>query len=245
MHGAIFLWFCNQSPAACCNHYRSDARGPALNGGLIKKIKSGGDIITARRLYSGEQDFQLGCGLFFFVNDIRPIQPTDTWEKARVLKCPRKFVSREDFEAHNDPDKWGITDESIKDWVQSREFCDAFIMDLLDAFQDVVPPPPALMVTWRDELIERADELGPLLRAYEITKDRADFVTLTELNAAISRCGLPLSAPKVHDELARRGCFKPKNAVTVTPATRGSPGQQARVMQGIRRKEGIDDDGDE
>jgi hypothetical protein len=224
-----------------CHCCRSGARGPPLNGGLIKKIRSGGDYICARKNYAGEQDFQLGCGLFFFVNDFRPLQPTDTWEKARVIKCPRKFVSREEFEANDDPDKWGITDDIIKEWVQSREFCDAFILDLLDAFQDVVPPPPALMVTWRDELLEQEDELAPLLKIFEITKDRSDFVTLAELKAEIIRCELPLSAPKVQDDLIRRGCFKPPNAITVRSAAPGSPGQQARVLQGIRRRADSDD----
>ena len=70
--------------------------GEKLDGNLIKKFNSGGDVIQARKLHCNVKEFKMQCALMMFSNDEPEIYPIDAKEFCYEYQLKSKFID-EDF----------------------------------------------------------------------------------------------------------------------------------------------------
>eukprot|EP00798_Chlamydomonas_sp_ICE-L_P018154 gene18154-biopygen27106 len=86
---------CEFSRQTYTNEVKIDAGNSRvkLDGGLIKKFQSGGDVIKARRNYENERGVRTASRLFMNLNEMPQISAVDVLEQAIVFEFPFKFVT--------------------------------------------------------------------------------------------------------------------------------------------------------
>eukprot|EP00798_Chlamydomonas_sp_ICE-L_P016965 gene16965-biopygen25880 len=72
-----------------------------LDGGLIKKFQSGGDVLKARQLYENERALKSASRLFMNLNDLPEISAVDALDTVVVIEFPHKFVNPKDVDEAN------------------------------------------------------------------------------------------------------------------------------------------------
>jgi phage/plasmid-associated DNA primase len=63
-----------------------------INGEMLKKFSSGGDMIEARLNFSDEIVFKMQCSLMICSNDMPEIQPADAMEFCDEFQMKSKFI---------------------------------------------------------------------------------------------------------------------------------------------------------
>ena len=156
-----------------------------LDGGLIKKFQSGGDVLKARQLYENEKALKSASRLFMNLNDLPEISAVDALDTVVVIEFPHKFVNPEDV----DEAKWlkffRPADPSLKDGFCAREDVrDAFIWLVIDAFDQEQPLKISDVVRRDTEKLrmDEGDELSLINAHFKITTDLADVVTVADVN---------------------------------------------------------------
>eukprot|EP00798_Chlamydomonas_sp_ICE-L_P002115 gene2115-biopygen12155 len=156
-----------------------------LDGGLIKKFQSGGDVLKARQLYENERALKSASRLFMNLNDLPEISAVDALDTVVVIEFPHKFVNPKDV----DEAKWlkffRPADPSLKDGFCAREDVrDAFIWLVIDAFDQEQPLKISDVVRRDTEKLrmDEGDELSLINAHFKITTDLADVVTVADVN---------------------------------------------------------------
>eukprot|EP00798_Chlamydomonas_sp_ICE-L_P027549 gene27549-biopygen5862 len=156
-----------------------------LDGGLIKKFQSGGDVLKARQLYENEKALKSASRLFMNLNELPEISAVDALDTVVVIEFPHKFVNTKDV----DEAKWlkffRPADPSLKDGFCAREDVrDAFIWLVIDAFDQEQPLQISDVVSRDTEKLrmDEGDELSLINAHFKITKDLADVVTVADVN---------------------------------------------------------------
>eukprot|EP00798_Chlamydomonas_sp_ICE-L_P010890 gene10890-biopygen10955 len=158
-----------------------------LDGGLIKKFQSGGDVLKARQLYENERALKSASRLFMNLNDLPEISSADALDTVVVIEFPHKFVKPENVEEGGWLKFFRPADPELKDGFCAREdVMEAFIWLVIDAFDDGAAALEISDVVKRDTerlRMEEGDELSLIKAHFKITNDLADVVTVADVNA--------------------------------------------------------------
>eukprot|EP00798_Chlamydomonas_sp_ICE-L_P027793 gene27793-biopygen5202 len=169
-----------------------------LDGGLIKKFQSGGDVLKARQLYENERALKSASRLFMNLNDLPEISAVDALDTVVVIEFPHKFVNPKDV----DEAKWlkffRPADPSLKDGFCAREDVrDAFIWLVIDAFDHEQPHKISDVVRRDTEKLrmDEGDELSLINAHFKMTTNLTDVVTVADVNEfakdnKMNKCGL-------------------------------------------------------
>eukprot|EP00798_Chlamydomonas_sp_ICE-L_P001059 gene1059-biopygen2415 len=156
-----------------------------LDGGLIKKFQSGGDVLKARQLYENERALKSASRLFMNLNDLPEISAVDALDTVVVIEFPHKFVNPKDV----DEAKWlkffRPADPSLKDGFCAREDVrDAFIWLVIDAFDHEQPLKISDVVRRDTEKLrmDEGDELSLINAHFKMTTNLTDVVTVADVN---------------------------------------------------------------
>eukprot|EP00798_Chlamydomonas_sp_ICE-L_P016639 gene16639-biopygen25577 len=156
-----------------------------LDGGLIKKFQSGGDVLKARQLYENEKALKSASRLFMNLNDLPEISAVDALDTVVVIEFPHKFVNPKDV----DEAKWlkffRPADPSLKDGFCAREDVrDAFIWLVIDAFDQEQPLKISDVVRRDTEKLrmDEGDELSLINAHFRMTTNLTDVVAVADVN---------------------------------------------------------------
>eukprot|EP00798_Chlamydomonas_sp_ICE-L_P027804 gene27804-biopygen5219 len=156
-----------------------------LDGGLIKKFQSGGDVLKARQLYENERALKSASRLFMNLNDLPEISAVDALDTVVVIDFPHKFVNPKDV----DEAKWlkffRPADPSLKDGFCAREDVrDAFVWLVIDAFDHEQALKISDVVRRDTEKLrmDEGDELSLINAHFKMTTNLTDVVTVADVN---------------------------------------------------------------
>ena len=191
-----------------------------LNGVMIKKVCSGGDVIEARKNYMDECRFNTDTKLFFMVNDLPPIDPIDTLETCIEFKTGKQFKSQEWINERSqvlnemvrngdnanillELNKYKIGDPDIKSKCADVKWFDAFIHILLDNYKTFA------VVIKNDYELEDSDNetlTTKILKNFEITKQNDDRINYKDLKLYYGDMQFNDTYKKFRIELLQLGC---------------------------------------
>eukprot|EP00798_Chlamydomonas_sp_ICE-L_P017249 gene17249-biopygen26145 len=142
-------------------------RNIKLDGSLIKKFQSGGDVLKARRNYENERSLKTATRLFMNLNDLRiyPRSPDDN--KGEWMPFYQE------------------ADDDLKDGFCARaDVIDAFAWLVLDAFEDHKLRPSTVVKNDTLKLkVDEGDELSIIQYCFKVTNALTDFLKLSDVNS--------------------------------------------------------------
>lgn len=143
-----------------------------LDGNIIKKVASGGDMIMARQNYKDERMFRIQASLLLNCNDLPDIDPADACEKLLPFACPNKFTTDEKL-LREYPDFMKPADDSIKAFCRRPEVGDAFFWIIADHYRRQRPSMSADMEEFKADF-HTEDEADIVKKHFIITKNYVD-----------------------------------------------------------------------
>lgn len=195
-----------------------------INGNMVKRFVSGGDVLQARVNYKDETDFKVQARLIMFMNDLPKFSPTDAMETMDYFDFPNRFVSAED-KAHpgnvNDPTVF-VADGDIKDWLRQYEVADAFAWTILDAYGDY-PSVPDSIRRGKEDLMEGLRETDQMDDIFEITRLDTDRMSNDQIERHTKDVNMSMLRKKRY--LMRKGA-----SAFRAPGRRGLSGLKLRVV---------------
>jgi phage/plasmid-associated DNA primase len=170
-----------------------------IDGNILKKFQSGGDKLSARKLYVDERTFQVQAKLIMNLNDMPEVVPSDAVQTMIIIKFPFKFVSSlEDGEALP---FFKLADNGIKKYLRRDDVIDAFTWLVFDAYRDHPVRPCAVV---RADTEAYKEDMGDPLKVFAAkftAGERGDYILMDELKALAQAHGM--TDRKAKDLLAK------------------------------------------
>eukprot|EP00798_Chlamydomonas_sp_ICE-L_P026640 gene26640-biopygen3065 len=177
---------CEFSRQTYTNEVKIDAGNSRvkLDGGLIKKFQSGGDVIKARRNYENEREVRTASRLFMNLNEMPQISAVDVLEQAIVFEFPFKFVTPGQGGSIPWLPFYRESDPSMKVYCGRADVIDAFTWLVLDAHRSspVQMSSDVQRETYRLR-VDEGDELVLVNQYFSVTDSATDIVLLKDINA--------------------------------------------------------------
>jgi len=179
--------------------------GEKLDGNLIKKFNSGGDVIQARKLHCNIKEFKIQCALMMFSNDEPEIMPMDAKEFCYEYQLKSKFID-EDFK-EDDKIKgfhYFKKDGDIKSNFKNEIILNAFSNIIFYSFKNPIKYPKEILkdLVSTDEL----DDTKKLMELFEITNNLNDKISNEELRFILKANEIKYTIKKVKLLLFGMGC---------------------------------------
>jgi len=135
------MWILNiwNSRLTCASEIEGDDQ-TVLNGNLIKRIVSGGDVIKARANYMNEVP---AFTPWFMYNQWYDAEPSDACENLIQFKCPSKFVDADKLIEGCDILK--LKDDIIDVFLRLDNVIDAFTLLILDNYKTDMKLPKSIV----------------------------------------------------------------------------------------------------
>lgn len=200
-----FLFGLEFTRLAVTNEMRVDANSSdvKLDGNKGKKLTSGGDRISARKLYQMPRNLRIQATLLMNCNDFPRVDPVDFCEKVVPFQCPHKFTSDPELlEKH--PNFCFRADDSIKDWCRRPDVGDAFFWIVADHYDSKPVQLTPEMAQFRESLAED-DEIGRALDSVLITGKDSDFMSTEDVRRLMAELRINMSPVKFYHVLQKRG----------------------------------------
>ena len=206
-----------------------------INGVIIKKLASGGDLMLGRKNHQDETQFTIDTKLLIMCNDLPDITPIDTLETCIEFKTFKQFKSKKYIEertkelndlvygdAKRDENillelqKYHEADENIKDECNKDEIKNAFILLLLENYKSYKVPLKSTDFDDENEITLTTH----ILSNFKITENDNDKISYKELKDLYSVLELQDSYKKFKAELIGMGAKEYKD----TKGNRGVKG---------------------
>eukprot|EP01045_Picozoa_sp_COSAG04_P023362 COSAG04_NODE_2765_length_3621_cov_47.223169_2_plen_897_part_00 len=199
-----------------------------LDGAMMKKLASGGDVIECRGLFEKAVKFVLQCQFCLMLNDMPEATSTDAMSNCHEFHMNTQFVPHE-------PRPDGIVkqykaDDSIKDYVKSERCTRAFTKILFDHYDTKKPEvPKEIIESAKDN--EAESDLSRFERMIDFTNDKEDFMTVREFDRLRKlHLSVGVSAKKTQHWLKKKGVTQSFKRVESFGTSKNT-----RVYRGIRR----------
>lgn len=181
-----------------------EAGGVKMDGNMLKKICSGGDVLEARQNYKNERSFQIGATPIFSANDFPVITPADAYEKMMPFPCPHKFQESLTDDMARKYTFLRNADSDIKRFCERPEVGDAFFFIVADHYRRNPADMTTKMVEYRSQF-NSGDEFHILLKHFQITGNADDCVPSSAIVSFLKEKKLNLTMVKVNLYLENRG----------------------------------------
>eukprot|EP01048_Picozoa_sp_COSAG05_P017854 COSAG05_NODE_2511_length_2962_cov_2.243451_1_plen_823_part_00 len=186
----------------------------AINGALVKKLTSGGDILEARKNYVDEKQFKSQAHLLILANDMPPCRPADCLETCLHMPFPTTFVD-EDDERIGQP---GILakDNDIKTICKQTDVLDAFTWAVCREFYTNAPVHmPKSLVSVHTDFVEQDDTKSMLLNLFDFSGKDEHRMTVQEVDVLIKENNIHgVSKQKYGKWLKDHGAQKKKDPIS-------------------------------
>ena len=219
-----------------------------INGNILKKLASGGDMMEARVNHKDEINFKIQARPFIFCNDLPPIEPSDAKETSYVYNFPSKFVDPNDTRLGQtilDDNKnvlcsFQKKDDNIKQWSRQPEVIQAFTDIIFDHYADILPLPKRIADDCKDfsdtgneyqVLDDLFSYVGDTMTEWDGNEYIEKPVTLEHYETAnrikyiIEKKQINMSAQKYNKYFTTKGCLRKGKKVD---------GKNTKVIEGIK-----------
>jgi hypothetical protein len=206
-------WTINlQFPRIAMSQEAPDSTKSKLDGIILKKLMSGGDVQKARALYENSKEFIVQSRILMMCNDMPEIEPRDALETCFEFKSNIQFKSQEWIDAEREKSvpelvlrKYRVRDNTLKSSCARQEWKDAMMLLFIDYYKNA---PLEIKQTIEDS----TEDLGTtILNNFEITTNDKDMINNAELKRFIEKNKLTISLAKLKIELEFMGCKKFRN----------------------------------
>jgi hypothetical protein len=181
------------------------ANNNIIDGNLIKKICSGGDKIQMRTNYVNETNIRIQSTLILFNNDMPKCEPADVFQKLVPFSLPSKFVDEITEEDKEKNPHYKLSDSNIKQFVNNKEVCKAFIWIIIDSYQSTKIKLNNNQQNFINNF-KTEDEFDLFFKFFEITKNNDDRVKSADIQDWLKKNNVPMSMAKISNYLTNRGC---------------------------------------
>lgn len=167
-----------------------------LDGNIIKKIASGGDMIMCRLLYQNERMIRIMATLLMACNDLPKVTPADAYEKIVPFSCPHKFVENCTSDMLSNFPFYRKADPSIKEsFCRLKDAGDALFWIITDYYKEHPVILTDAMQNFKDQF-RVVDESSSILKYFHVTGNANDKVPSSEVTSLIKNKGLNMSLQK-------------------------------------------------
>jgi len=190
------------------------AREIKVNGNVLKRITSGGDTLSSRRLYCEPEKYKIQGRLMMIVNDLPAVFPPNALQTVSKFVFPFKFVDSQRLQGEETLPFWRERDETIKERCGTQEYGDAFLWLDLDAYQShPIEDCDEVKKEKRDMEDEVQDENAIMRRHFKITGDKKDCVTSEQIEKLIRDKSINMTIGKMRDKLKKMGVQYSKKCI--------------------------------
>ena len=175
-----------------------------IDGNLLKKLSSGGDILNIRGNHQDQFQFINRSTMFLLMNDCQTITPVDSGvtNRVRYLNYLLSFVD------NPKKDNERLVDPEIKINFQKYEYKDALLYLMIDTYNSLSDDEkklngyikePINVIKETNEWIkdEKTIFLEKLNERYEITNNENDYTETNKIISYIKECNLNYSDTKI------------------------------------------------
>jgi hypothetical protein len=201
-----------------------------LNGNMIKKISSGGDILIGRNHGKCEEEFITHFLPVCFANDLPNIKPYDDAVdgRVRVVSYNKTYVSEptNELELQADP--------NIEQELKTTEFQKAFVGLLIQSytFDKMTIEPIDVLNAKKDWIQDDKNLIDSFKNDFEITNSGDDYVTSKVIEGWINDKKLGITMKKFGMEMKRYASINKKDKIDVIVKKIG--GKPTRVWVGLK-----------
>jgi hypothetical protein len=179
------------------NEVKMQGGGSIMDGNMIKRMTSGGDLVQTRTNYKDEVNKRLQFTPVINANDVPLVEPPDAYQTLEVFSFPNAFVPAADMLAKGNacPRHWRREDPTIKMWCTDPDVIDAFTLMVLDSYAKAKLAPPDC-VSNHTKQFKGASAERDIDRLAEIVKydpRPSSKVFLDEISLALGDVGFKLS----------------------------------------------------
>ena len=220
-----------------------------INGNILKKLASGGDVIEARVNHKDEINFKIQARPMIFCNDLPPIEPADAKETSICFNFPSKFVANDHpqfgqtiYDGANVLCSFQAKDDTIKEWSRSASAVQAFADIVFDHYGKLLPMPEQIASDSKDfsELENEYQAIDDLFsymgmdqNVYNYDLGKSEVKPITEesyetskkIKYLIEKNNINMSSQKYNKYLITKGC--------ITRASTTIDGKSTKVIRGI------------
>jgi len=200
-----------------------------LDGNMIKKVASGGDVMMARQNYKDERQFRIQASLLLNCNDLPDIDPTDACEKLLPYSCPNKFTNDprllEEF-----PDFMKLADDRIKEFCRRPEVGDAFFWIVADHYRAQRPTITDEMRRFKSNF-HQEDEQDKVWQHFVVTRNTEDFVSKQQVKSFLQEKKINMTTKKFYLLVVQRGA---------TDVVKQINGKNTRGYRGVKWMDMVD-----
>lgn len=205
-----------------------------INGNMIKKIASGGDVLIGRQHCQAEEEFILQPLSIVLANDLPKIKPYDDAVDARmrVISYTKQYVEdpSNEFELKRDDAIFA----EMKTLRFQQHFLGLLVREYLLMQENGVKATPACVLQAKQDWVENcAGIIADFASNFEITDNAQDFITTNDIQDYIKTNGVGVSMKKFGMEMKQYCTIrKLKN---VESKVKKIGGKCVQVWTGIKR----------
>ena len=181
----------------------SKAGRTVLDGEVVKRLCSNGDVIECRKNHQDEKQIRLQMTMFIFANDIPSMEPVDAFQTMLGFKFRSEFRDAAEFhdaqrQSAADPDAataqkhWRVMDHSIDAFIEQPQVVDAFTRLVLMAYTPEILAPPLVVQEDTKSIKGAAAESQEqrFARIVQHTRDHRDVVFYQEIRRTAEDAGM-------------------------------------------------------
>jgi hypothetical protein len=189
---------------------------PRIDGILVKKIHSGGDVLIARKLHCNSIKFKLEGSMQMNGNDIPKITVKDAEEFLHVFECPNKFVSQEEIDLNPAYTFLKLQNPNIKNEIRDQNMINGFLHCFIEAYD--------FEKVKFDKKGKQEIELFEVLKDFEAC-DKSNFLSNEDLELYITGNKLNMTIAKLKSRLEKIGAVQKQKMVN---------GKRSRGLEGVK-----------
>ena len=178
-----------------------------MDGEMMKRLCSNGDVIECRQNYENEMQIRLQATMFMFANDLVPIDPPDAYQTMLAFKFLNEFREVEEITDPSDPiqKNWRAKDHELENFIKQPAVIDAFTMLVFEHYTPDIQPPPDIVKEHTQSVKGPAAE-SPVERFKRLVQrgSRTDVLFYQEIRLAAEAAGLGRLSDAKIDEYVRR-----------------------------------------
>jgi hypothetical protein len=178
-----------------------------MDGEMMKRLCSNGDVIECRRNYEDEAQIRLQATMFLFANDVPPIDPPDAYQTMLAFKFPNEFREAEEITDPSDPiqKNWRAKDHELEAFIKQPAIIDAFTVLVFEHYTPNIQPPPDMVMEHTQSVKGPAAE-SPVERFKRLVQrgSHTDVLFYQEIRLAAEAAGLGRLSDAKIDEYVRK-----------------------------------------
>jgi hypothetical protein len=179
----------------------------SIDGNMLKKFASGGDIIEARKNFKDEVQLKLQCSLLICLNDMPPITPSDALETCDEFYLTTKYIDENFDESKKlSNEMYFKKDPTIKSvFLKRPEIIDAMTKLIIEAQAHFEPYPEKLKIDNKQDRDD--DDDVKLFDLFEFSSNMEDKLTNEAIEKAIKTKKITISMLKAKKMLKGKGAM--------------------------------------